>query len=65
MPEVRVKWFHTEEFEAVLEVDDDFDIDADDAEEQLLDLIANMDNEDLTEAFEGCTNREITDKEME
>jgi hypothetical protein len=32
-------------------------------EEKLMDIIVNMDHEQLTLAFQGCTDREITEKE--
>ena len=57
---VRVSWFHTETFERVFRVPEDFDPGDEDSTE-LLDQIANLDQEDLTEAFEGCTEREITE----
>lgn len=56
---VRVSWFHTEEFQAEFEVEDDFNPEED--EEELLEQIVNMDHDELTEAFEGCTDREITE----
>lgn len=69
----RVKWYHTEEFECDIELDEEdmeqvaeFDEkDGDDMmlEEKLMDVIVNMDQKQLSLAFQGCTDREITEKE--
>lgn len=73
MTAFRVKWYHTEEFECDIELDDDevaeareFDEkDGVDAmlEEKLMDIIVDMTQEQLSLAFQGCTDREITEKE--
>lgn len=73
MTAFRVKWYHTEEFEADIVLDDDevaeareFDEkDGVDAmlEEKLMDVIVNMDQKQLSLAFQGCTDREITEKQ--
>jgi hypothetical protein len=72
MTAFRVKWYHTEEFEADIELDDaevaearEFDTeDGIDTmlEEKLMDAIVNMDQKQLSLAFQGCTDREITEK---
>jgi hypothetical protein len=64
VPTIKVSWWHTEHFEAEIEMDDDFDIDADDADDQLEEKICELDQDELSEAFEGCTDREITEKEV-
>jgi hypothetical protein len=56
---VRASWYHTETFERVFEVPDDFDLNEDDT--ALMDQITNLDHEELTAAFEGCTDRVITE----
>lgn len=61
---VNVSWYHTEEFSGTIEMPDDFDIEADDADEEIKEVIANMDQEELTGYFDGCTAREITEKEV-
>lgn len=63
--QVHVRWFHTEEFSGTIEMPDDFDPESDDADEQLKEVIANMDNDEQTEYFDGCTEREITEKEVQ
>jgi hypothetical protein len=66
----RVKWYHTEEFEADIEIpDEDLELGPDDIEEdaegilkeKLTDVILEMDQKALTMAFGGCTEREITE----
>ncbi|QOP66209.1 hypothetical protein SEA_DANIELLEIGNACE_69 [Arthrobacter phage DanielleIgnace] len=64
MATVQVSWWHTEHFTASIEVDDDFDIEADDADEKLEEIICNMSGDLLADHFVGCTEREITEKEM-
>jgi hypothetical protein len=68
----RVKWFHTEEFEMDIMLDEQQVEAYEDAEEEerdgileemLMDVIIDMDQEALTAAFEGCTEREITESE--
>lgn len=59
---IQIEWFHTEAFKATVEVEDDFDLGADDADEVLDELICNMDQAELTDAFDGCPEREITFK---
>lgn len=61
--DVKISWWHTETFTATVTVDDDFDINADDADEQLEELICQMDDEEMNAAFTGCAEREITEKE--
>lgn len=61
---VRVSWQTTESFSADIEVDVDFDLNGENAEEDLLDLICNGDYESATsDAFDACIDRSITDKE--
>lgn len=72
MTAFRVKWYHTEEFECDIELDD-----ANMAEvreyvekdgfnamlhEKLMEVIVGMDQKQLSLAFQGCTDREITEK---
>jgi hypothetical protein len=68
----RVKWFHTEEFEADITLDEqqvEAYEEAEDEErediltEMLMDVIIDMDHDALTGAFQGCTEREITETE--
>ena len=56
---VRVSWFHREEFERDFRVP--VDLDDEEQQEELLDQITNLEQDELTEAFEGCTEREITE----
>ena len=73
MTAFRVKWYHTEEFEADIVLDDDDmaearEFDAKDGAEmmlteKLMDVIVNMDQKQLSLAFQGCTDREITEKQ--
>jgi hypothetical protein len=58
---VRVSWFHTETFERDFEVPIDFDMEDDEQHEELMEQIANLDHAEMTAAFEGCTEREITE----
>lgn len=61
---VRVSWYTTEHFTADIEVDEDFDLAGDDAEEILEDIICNGDFESsLSAAFTGTTDRQIIEKE--
>lgn len=71
MTAFRVKWYHTEEFECDIELDDDdmtalAEADEDEREsildEKLMDVILGMEQPQLTLAFQGCTDREITEK---
>lgn len=68
----RVRWYHREEFEADITLDEDeiqalADADEDEREsilgETLMNVILNMDQEQLTLAFDACTDREITETE--
>lgn len=68
----RVKWFHTEEFEADIMLDEqqiesyeaaDEDERESVLEEMLLDVILGMEQPALTAAFQGCTERAITSSE--
>ena len=59
---VEISWFATETFTATVEVDEDFDPEAEDADEYLDEIICDMDQEELTAAFQDCTEREITNK---
>lgn len=68
----RVKWYHTEEFEMDIMLDEqqiEMYEDADEEEregileEMLLEVIIDMDQDALTAAFQGCTEREITETE--
>ena len=61
--QVEVSWWHTETFTALIPVPDDFDLEADDVDEQLEALICLMDDEEMNAAFTACTEREITEKE--
>jgi hypothetical protein len=72
MTAFRVKWYHTEEFECDIELDDrqmegyaEADEDERDStlDEMLMDVIVNLDQEQLSLAFQGCTDREITEKQ--
>lgn len=58
---VRVSWYHTETFERDFEVPVDFDMENDDHHEALMEDIAGLDHDEMTAAFEGCTEREITE----
>jgi hypothetical protein len=60
--QIEIDWFHTETFTATVEVDDDFDLAADDADEVLEEIITGMDQPELSAAFTGCLEREITGK---
>lgn len=66
----RVKWYHTEEFEMDIDIpDEDLELGPDDdpeeaegiRDEKILDVIVGMDQKELTLAFQGCTEREITE----
>jgi hypothetical protein len=59
---VEIEWFHTECFKATVAVEDDFDLTADNADEVLDEIICNMDQPELSAAFDGCTERAITFK---
>lgn len=59
---VEISWWHTETFTATVEVDDDFELENLDADEVLDGIICNMDQAELSRAFTGCTEREITSK---
>jgi len=61
---VNVSWYHTEHFRADLEVPGDFDINADDADDKLEQIIIGLEQDALGQAFDGCTDRQITHKEM-
>lgn len=72
MTAFRVKWYHTEEFEADIELAEEdvaeiAEADEDEREsileEKLMDVIVNMEQQELTLAFQGCTDREITEKQ--
>jgi hypothetical protein len=55
---ITAHWTHTEEFTREFEVPDGWTIED---EETLLDMIADLDQAQLTEAFDGCTDRSILD----
>lgn len=59
---IAVEWYATEHFRAELEVEDDFELENLDADEVLDGIICNMDQAELSRAFTGCTEREITSK---
>jgi hypothetical protein len=68
----RVKWYHREEFQCDIELDArqmegyaeaDEDERESILEEMLMDVILNMTQPQLTLAFQGCTDREITETE--
>ncbi|HEX9085921.1 MAG TPA: hypothetical protein VF867_00155 [Arthrobacter sp.] len=68
----RVKWYHTEEFEADIMLDEREMEGYEEAEEEeresileelLMNVIIDMDQKQLTAAFQGCTEREITETE--
>lgn len=59
---VEIDWFHTETFTATVEVPDDFDPGADDADEVLEEIVCDMGQDELSLAFTGCTERTITSK---
>lgn len=71
----RVKWYHTEMFEADIEIpdeeleqpDDYPSVERDDlVREKLEEIIVGMDQKELSLAFDGCTEREIEEvKELE
>lgn len=72
MTAFRVKWYHTEEFECDIELAEEdvaeiAEADEDEREsileEKLMDVIVNMEQKELTLAFQGCTDREITEKQ--
>jgi hypothetical protein len=67
----RVKWYHVEEFECDIELDKEqarqvAEADEDWREgvldEKLTEVIVDMDHEALTLAFQGCSDREITER---
>lgn len=59
-----VSWNTTESFSATITVPEDFEGDEGDLDEWLLDHITESDYESpLSDAFEGCIDRTITDKE--
>lgn len=60
--DVEISWWHTEHFTATVEVDDDFELENLDADEVLEGIICNMAETQLSRAFTGCTEREITSK---
>lgn len=53
---IEVSWSHTEDFTRTFEVDDDIGLDDKDAIEE---LICDLDQAELSEAFDGCTSRSI------
>lgn len=68
----RVKWYHTEEFEMDIMLDEREVVGYEEAEEAeresildelLMNVIIDLDQKALTAAFQGCTEREITEKE--
>ena len=61
--QIEVSWFHTEAFTATVTVDDDFDINADDVDEVLDGSICDLDQPELSAAFTGCLERQITHKQ--
>lgn len=63
--QVTISWFHTETFTATVTVEEDFDLEAEDADEELDEIICGMSTEELSAAFTGCTEREITSKKEE
>jgi hypothetical protein len=67
----RVKWYHVEEFECDIELAeaqmegyDEADKEERESvlEEMLMDVILNMNQQQLSLAFQGCTDREITER---
>ncbi|QWY81383.1 hypothetical protein SEA_RIZWANA_86 [Arthrobacter phage Rizwana] len=62
--EVVVHWYRTEEYSATFKMPDDFDLNADDADEDLLDQIGNLEGQELIDAYDACTELEITYKEV-
>ena len=55
---ITVSWTHTEDFTRTFEVDDEIDLDDKEAIEE---LICDLTQEELSESFDGCTNRTIYD----
>lgn len=64
MKEIEISWYRGEEFSATVEVDDDFDLDDDDADEKLLDIVNNMTELEIMDAYDGCPDLNITEKEV-
>jgi hypothetical protein len=60
---VLVSWYETTHYTDTFEVPADFDLNGDDAEEQLEEQICDMSSEQMDKAFNGTTDRQITDKE--
>jgi hypothetical protein len=56
--QLTVSWSHTEDFTHTFEVDDDIAIDDKEAIEE---LICELDHDQLSAAFDGCTDRTIFD----
>lgn len=59
---VRVSWYTTEHFTADVEVPEDFDLEADDAEERLQELIVDHESP-ISDCYTGTTDRQIIEKE--
>lgn len=59
---VEISWYATEAFTATVEVDEDFDLEGEDANAYLDEIICDMDERELSAAFQACTDREITSK---
>ena len=59
---IEISWFHTETFTATVEVGEDFELENLDTDEVLEGIICNMAETQLSRAFTGCTEREITSK---
>ena len=59
---IEIEWYHTETFTATVEVEDDFDLNGEDADEDLEEIICNFSRPEEASAFTGCTDRQITRK---
>lgn len=53
---IEVSWSHTEDFTHTFTVEDDFDLENRDAVEE---LIADLDQQEMDEAFDGMPSRTI------
>ena len=60
---VTVSWYETTHYSAELDVPEDFDLGADDADQRLEELICDLASEQMDKAFNGTTDRQITHKE--
>ena len=63
MKEIEISWYRGEEFSATVEVDDDFDPEGDEADEALLEIVNNMTELEIMDAYDGCPDLEIRSKE--